>query len=80
MTNRWLMLNFDLLGALSVFVTMLLSIATLSDGAAGLAGLCITSAMAFTTSSIFYLLLMFLLPAKFITISILGLPFLDRYD
>ncbi|CAA7263971.1 unnamed protein product [Cyclocybe aegerita] len=49
MTNRWLLLNFDVLGALSVLVTMLLSIASLSNGA-GLAGLCITSAMAFTSS------------------------------
>ncbi|KAF8963320.1 multidrug resistance-associated ABC transporter [Flammula alnicola] len=49
MTNRWLLLNFDALGALSVLVTMLFSIATLTNGA-GLAGLCITSAMAFTSS------------------------------
>jgi hypothetical protein len=49
MTNRWLLLNFDALGALAVLVTMLFSIATLTDGA-GLAGLCITSAMAFTNS------------------------------
>lgn len=49
MTNRWLLLNFDALGAIAVFITMLLSIATLSNGA-GMAGLCITSAMAFTSS------------------------------
>uniref|UniRef100_A0A8H8CJP6 Multidrug resistance-associated ABC transporter n=1 Tax=Psilocybe cubensis TaxID=181762 RepID=A0A8H8CJP6_PSICU len=49
MTNRWLLLNFDALGALSVLVTTLFSIATLANGA-GLAGLCITSAMAFTSS------------------------------
>ncbi|KAF8812935.1 multidrug resistance-associated ABC transporter [Phlegmacium glaucopus] len=49
MTNRWLLLNFDALGALSVLVTTLFSISTLTD-AAGLAGLCITSAMAFTNS------------------------------
>ncbi|TFK37295.1 multidrug resistance-associated ABC transporter [Crucibulum laeve] len=49
MTNRWLLLNFDALGALAVLVTMLFSITTLTDGA-GLAGLCITSAMAFTSS------------------------------
>ncbi|KIM37758.1 hypothetical protein M413DRAFT_448273 [Hebeloma cylindrosporum] len=49
MTNRWLLLNFDALGAISVLVTMLFSIATLANGA-GLAGLCITSAMAFTGS------------------------------
>ena len=78
MTNRWLMLNFDVLSALAVFVTTLFSIATLADGAAGLAGLCITSSMAFTTSSIFFLLLVFLPSAKFITTSIFCLPFLDR--
>ncbi|KAF5378578.1 hypothetical protein D9615_007121 [Tricholomella constricta] len=49
MTNRWLLLNFDGLGALAVLITMLFSIATLSGGA-GLAGICITSAMAFTSS------------------------------
>ncbi|RDB18199.1 ATP-dependent bile acid permease [Hypsizygus marmoreus] len=49
MTNRWLLLNFDALGAFAVLLTMLFSITTLTDGA-GLAGLCITSAMAFTTS------------------------------
>ena len=49
MTNRWLLLNFDILGAASVLVTTLFSIATLRNGA-GLAGLCITSAMAFTDS------------------------------
>jgi hypothetical protein len=49
MTNRWLLLNFDALGALSVLVTTLFSISTLSKGA-GLAGLCITSAMTFTSS------------------------------
>ncbi|TFK26992.1 hypothetical protein FA15DRAFT_614912 [Coprinopsis marcescibilis] len=49
MTNRWLLLNFDALGALAVLVTSLFSIATLSRGA-GLAGLCITSAMTFTSS------------------------------
>ncbi|KAF8060200.1 multidrug resistance-associated ABC transporter [Lyophyllum atratum] len=49
MTNRWLLLNFDALGALAVFITMLFSITTLGDGA-GMAGLCITSAMAFTSS------------------------------
>ncbi|KAF9442979.1 multidrug resistance-associated ABC transporter [Macrolepiota fuliginosa MF-IS2] len=49
MTNRWLLLNFDALGGLAVLVTTLFSITTLTDGA-GWAGLCITSAMAFTTS------------------------------
>jgi hypothetical protein len=49
MTNRWLLLNFDALGALAVLITMLFSISTLTNEA-GLAGLCITSAMAFTNS------------------------------
>ncbi|KAG6864482.1 hypothetical protein C0991_009205 [Blastosporella zonata] len=49
MTNRWLLLNFDALGALAVLITTLFSITTLADGA-GLAGVCITSALAFTTS------------------------------
>ncbi|KAJ2929604.1 hypothetical protein H1R20_g7490, partial [Candolleomyces eurysporus] len=49
MTNRWLLLNFDALGALSVLVTTLFSISPLSKGS-GMAGLCITSAMTFTSS------------------------------
>jgi len=49
MTNRWLLLNFDVLGAVSVLITMLFSISLLSGGA-GYAALCITSAMAFTNS------------------------------
>ncbi|KAF8626899.1 hypothetical protein AX15_004637 [Amanita polypyramis BW_CC] len=49
MTNRWLLINFDVLGAFSVLITTLFSITTLVDDA-GLAGLCITSAMAFTSS------------------------------
>ncbi|KAF9027408.1 multidrug resistance-associated ABC transporter [Hymenopellis radicata] len=49
MTNRWLLLNFDCLGAVGVLITCLFSIAVLVDGA-GLAGLCITSALSFTTS------------------------------
>jgi hypothetical protein len=50
MTNRWLMINYDMLGGFSIFVTSLFSIYKLNDDA-GLAGLCITSAMTFTTSS-----------------------------
>lgn len=47
-TNRWLLLNFDVLGALAVLMTTLLA---LSDYvSAGTAGLCITSAMSFTMS------------------------------
>jgi len=49
MTNRWLLLNFDTLGGLAVLVTTFFSISTLANGA-GLAGVCITSAMAFTMS------------------------------
>jgi ABC-type multidrug transport system fused ATPase/permease subunit len=48
MTNRWLLLNFDALGALSVLVTTLFALSGVVT--AGTAGLCITSAMAFTTS------------------------------
>lgn len=51
MTNRWLLLNFDILGAVAVLVTMLLSISLMAG--AGLAALCITSAMAFTSSGEF---------------------------
>lgn len=59
MTNRWLLLNFDALGAVAVLVTTLFSISTLSKGA-GLAGLCITSAMTFTSSG--QALLTFMIP------------------
>jgi hypothetical protein len=48
MTNRWLLLNFDFLGALSVLITTLFAVSGLVK--AGTAALCITSAMAFTTS------------------------------
>lgn len=46
MANRWLLLNFDALGALGVFITTLFSLSGLVD--AGIAGVCITSAMAFS--------------------------------
>ncbi|KAF8150500.1 multidrug resistance-associated ABC transporter [Mycena galopus ATCC 62051] len=49
MTNRWLLLNFDFLGSLSVFFTSMFSIHFLVDDA-GLAGLAITSALNFTSS------------------------------
>jgi len=49
MTNRWLILNFSVLGAVVVLVTMLLSISLLSNEV-GLAALCVSSAMAFTSS------------------------------
>ena len=45
----WRIVGFEALGALSVLITTLFSISTLTNEA-GLAGLCITSAMAFTTS------------------------------
>lgn len=48
MTNRWLLLNFDTLGALAVLVTTLFALSGMVT--AGTAGICITSAMAFTNS------------------------------
>ncbi|KAJ7459957.1 hypothetical protein FB451DRAFT_1272196 [Mycena latifolia] len=45
--NRWLMLNFDFLGSISVFTTACFAIAFLDDDA-GLAGLAITSALNFS--------------------------------
>ncbi|KZT21758.1 multidrug resistance-associated ABC transporter [Neolentinus lepideus HHB14362 ss-1] len=48
MTNRWLLLNFDILGTGAVLITTLFSLSGLVS--AGTAGLCITSAMNFTTS------------------------------
>ncbi|KAJ7843057.1 hypothetical protein B0H14DRAFT_2359165 [Mycena olivaceomarginata] len=49
MTNRWLLINFDLLGTISVFITALFAITFLHDDA-GLAGLAITSALTFSES------------------------------
>ena len=46
MTNRWLLLYFDALGAVIVLVTTLFALTGYVK--AGLAGVCITSAMAFT--------------------------------
>ncbi|CDO68601.1 hypothetical protein BN946_scf184996.g32 [Trametes cinnabarina] len=48
MTNRWLLLTFDTLGAAGVLATTLFTLSGSID--AGLAGVCITSAMSFTTS------------------------------
>lgn len=48
MTNRWLLLNFDCLGAVAVLITTLFALSGFVS--AGTAGMCITSAMAFTTS------------------------------
>ncbi|KAF9255059.1 multidrug resistance-associated ABC transporter [Marasmius fiardii PR-910] len=50
MTNRWLLLNFDCIGCLAVFITALFSISRTDDAAAGIAGLCISSALSFTGS------------------------------
>lgn len=47
MMNRWLLLRFDTLGAVATFLTTIFALARLD---AGLAGLTITSAMAFTMS------------------------------
>ncbi|KAJ7846310.1 multidrug resistance-associated ABC transporter [Mycena leptocephala] len=49
MTNRWLLLNFDCLGGVAVFITALFSI-TFLDNDAGLAGLAMTSALNFTNA------------------------------
>ncbi|KAI6042315.1 hypothetical protein EDC04DRAFT_2564267 [Pisolithus marmoratus] len=51
MTNRWLLFNYDLLGAFAVLVTTLLALYEHVD--AGTAGLCMTSAMLFTMSMYF---------------------------
>ncbi|KAJ6585099.1 multidrug resistance-associated ABC transporter [Mycena capillaripes] len=47
MTNRWLLLNFDFLGSISVFLTACFAVTFLDDDA-GLAGLAITSALTFS--------------------------------
>jgi hypothetical protein len=51
MTNRWLLLNFDILGAIAVLITTLFSISALGSEA-GIAGLCITSAMGITAAGV----------------------------
>ena len=48
MTNRWLLLTFDALGATGILATSLFALSGYVD--AGMAGVCITSAMSFTTS------------------------------
>ncbi|KAI0357033.1 multidrug resistance-associated ABC transporter [Trametes cingulata] len=48
MTNRWLLLTFDTLGATGILATTLFALSGYVD--AGLAGVCITSAMSFTNS------------------------------
>ncbi|KAI0332194.1 multidrug resistance-associated ABC transporter [Cubamyces sp. BRFM 1775] len=46
MANRWLLLHFDILGATAIFLTTLFALMGYQD--AGMAGVCITSAMSFT--------------------------------
>ncbi|KAJ7104541.1 hypothetical protein C8R43DRAFT_906911 [Mycena crocata] len=48
---RWLLLNFDYLGGTAVFVTSLFAVSSFVP--AGLAGICITSAMNFSSMSYF---------------------------
>ncbi|KAI6003480.1 multidrug resistance-associated ABC transporter [Pisolithus orientalis] len=48
MTNRWLLFNYDVLGACAVLATTILALSERVD--AGTAGLCMTSAMLFTLS------------------------------
>ena len=76
MTNRWLLLNFDALGGLSVLVATLFSITILTNGA-GWAGLCITSAMTFTMSGRFLVNMAFPIQAD-VHFSLLGMSVLDR--
>ncbi|TCD65581.1 hypothetical protein EIP91_002465 [Steccherinum ochraceum] len=47
MCNRWLLIHFDALGAFGVLITTLFALTGYVD--AGLAGVCISSAMSFTT-------------------------------
>ena len=49
MTSRYLMLSFDCLGDVAVFITTLFALSGYVS--AGTAGFCITSAMTFTTNS-----------------------------
>jgi hypothetical protein len=44
--DRWLLVRFDSLGAVIIFITTLFALGGFVD--AGLAGICITSAMSFT--------------------------------
>jgi hypothetical protein len=52
MLNRWLLLRFDCLGALAVFITSVLSLASGIDG--GLGGMAILSSQTYV-SSIYWL-------------------------
>lgn len=75
MANRWLCLNYDVLGAFAILMTTLFSINQLRD--AGLAGICITSAMSYTNSSAFSHIQVW--PPLIVTLSLLGLQVLDLY-
>jgi len=52
MTNRWLLLNFDAIGATAVLITTLFAITTMS-GNPGVAGISITTAMGLTWAGTF---------------------------
>ena len=76
MTNRWLLLNYETLGAVAVLITTVFSISTLRSEA-GLAGLCITSAMAFTNAGN-HIFFPYLMKLNRFHRSLLGLPSLDQ--
>ena len=48
MTNRWLLVTFDTLGATGILAATLFALSGYKD--AGMAGVCITSAITFTES------------------------------
>lgn len=54
LTNRWVLLNFDALGAVIILLTTLFALAGYVD--AGIAGLCIASALA-STSMLYFICL-----------------------
>jgi hypothetical protein len=77
MTTRWLLLTFDFLGSVAVLVATLFSISSLSG--AGLAALCITSAMAFTRSGEFWSFLYHgIMDDKCLFQSVLDMSMLDQ--
>ena len=71
MTNGWLLSNFDALGALSVLVRTLFSVATLMNGA-GFVSLCTTSAIAFTSSGKAFSLRVLFAPADGVNLKSTG--------
>lgn len=64
MTNRWLLLRFDSLGAVATFLATIFALARLD---AGFAGLTITSAMAFTSAVYCKLYVTFFLTSTVLT-------------